>query len=92
MKDRDAYNPQDSDLLPLKEQTYKIVSVQGSVKRFRGVVERNLQEDDVTAFIENYGKITNETLRKKTPHMPGKGNKYCKYTSDSSTVLIRRRQ
>ena len=69
-----------SDLLPLKEQTYKIVSVQGSVKRFRGVVECSLQEDDVTAFIENYGKITNETLRKKTPHIyQGKGNKYCKY-------------
>ena len=84
-----------SDLLPLKEQTCKIVSVHGSVKRFSGgVVECNLQQDDVTAFIENYGKKQMKQFEEKK-HLTCLVKAISTasiYTSDANTVLIRRRQ
>ena len=52
------------NILPIKEENYKILSVKGTARTFKANIKANLQsEEDVAKFIENYGLKNNETLR-----------------------------
>ena len=64
------------DKLPFKE--FKVVSVQGSVKKFKANVECNIQ--DVSNFISVYNEKSQETLRVSKVRKLAKNSSYEKYT------------
>ena len=52
------------EVIPIKENNHKIISVQGSERRFKATIKTTLQnEEDIATFIKNYGIKNNETLR-----------------------------
>ena len=52
------------EVIPIKENNHKIISVQGSERRFKATIKTTLQnEEDIATFIKNYGIKNNATLR-----------------------------
>jgi hypothetical protein len=52
------------NVLPIEEENYEIIRVQGTARTFKAKIKANLQsEGDITKFIQNYGLKNNETLR-----------------------------
>ena len=52
------------NILPIKEENYKILNQKGTARMFKANIKAKLQsEEDLAKFIENYGLKNNETLR-----------------------------
>ena len=62
------------DVLPLKEDEYRIQNVKGSVKKFKASIECKINSEE--NFLNNYKENTNETLRRLTPKYPGEKSLY----------------
>ena len=65
------------DILPLKEESYKIVNVRGSIKKFIASIDCHITSTE--EFLKSYQDKTNETLRALTPKYPSEKSSYKKY-------------
>ena len=65
------------ELLPLPKDSYKVVTVKGTFKRFKAQVECRLENiNTVEKFVRDYINANNETLRKLTPTKQSKKSPY----------------
>ena len=69
------------DLLPLKNDQYKIINVLGSIKTFKASIHCQIESED--GFIKEYQEKTDETLRRGTPKYPKKLSTRGAYITDA---------